>query len=142
MSKYILIDGDVVNFNPAFGLATVMVTPGILQGGGGSTLQGKPVCIEGDEKNVSVAGCSYTAGPFSIPGTGTMKIESLGSDQIAKKTKSAGKAVLLRGSLFTAKFEVQKSAEQPASPKPIPDPNSQYLGNGTFQTMNTKWQGE
>ena len=143
MSDFILIDGDIVNFNPAFGIATVVVQPGTLVGNGEATLGGKPVCIEGDEKDVSVAGCAYTAGPYSIPGTGTMKIDALGGDQTASKTNSAGKPVLLKGSLFTAKFEVQSPAKQPppGPGSPIPDSTTSYPGNGTFQTTNTKWTG-
>lgn len=143
MADYVLIDGDIVNFNPAFGIATVVVQPGTLQGSGKATLGGKPVCIEGDEADVSVAGCTYTAGPYSIPGTGTMKIDSLAGDQKATKTNSDGKPMLLKGSLFIAKFEVQSPAQQPppGAGSPIPDATTSYPGNGTFQTTNTKWKG-
>ncbi len=60
MSKLILIDGDKAIFNPTFGLATVVVRPGDLKASGESSLQGKKVCIDGDEQSVSVPGCSYT----------------------------------------------------------------------------------
>jgi len=143
MADYILIDGDTVNFNPAFAIATVVVQPGTLSGSGKSSLGGKPVCIDGDEKNVSVAGCAYTTAVHTIPGTGTMKIDTLAGDQKASKTNSAGKPVLLKGSLFMAKFEVQSPAKQPppGPGSPIPDSTTQYPGNGTFQTTNTKWKG-
>ena len=45
MSDFILIDGDQAIFNPAFGLATVMVKPGDLKASGESSLQGKKVCL-------------------------------------------------------------------------------------------------
>ena len=80
---------------------------------------------------------------YSIPGTGTLKIDSLASDQKAAKTNSGGKAVLLKGGSFTAKFEVQSPAQQPppGPGSPIPDASPQYSGNGMFITTNTKFQG-
>jgi len=141
MLDYILLDGDIVNFNPTFGLATVVVRPGNLVGSGVPTLRGKPMCVEGDEADVAVAGCVYTAGAFTIPGTGTLKIAALGSDQVAQQTKVSGKSVLLKGTVFTAKFEVQLPAQQPSSP-PVADPNTQYPGGtGSFVTMNQTWRG-
>lgn len=144
MSKFILLDDDKANFNPTFGLATVVVRLGDLKASGKSTLNGKKVCIDGDEKNVSVPSCVYTTPIHSIPGTGTLKIAALGGDQKAKKTNSGGKPVLLKGSTFTAKFEVQNPAKKPPSAPgepPTPDPTPQYSGTGTFITTNTKWQG-
>ncbi|MEA5567784.1 hypothetical protein [Anabaena sp. UHCC 0399] len=144
MSDFILIDGDKAIFNPAFGLATVVVRPGDLKASGQSTLQGKKVCIDGDEKSVSVLSCVYTTPVYSIPGTGTLKIAALAGDQKAKKTNSAGKAVLLKGSTFTAKFEVQNPAKKPPSApgeSPTPDATPQYSGTGNFITTNTKWLG-
>jgi hypothetical protein len=141
MGDFILIDGDKANFIPAFGIATVVVRPGDLQGSGPATIGGKKICVEGDESKVSVPGCMYTAGPFSIPGTGTLKIDSLGGDQTAKKTKTGGKAVLLKGTMFTAKFEVQSPAQQPSAPSPVPDGTPSYTGQGTFITTNLKVSG-
>ena len=142
MPDFILIEGDKANFLPNFGAAIVVVKPGDLKGSGPMTLKGKNVCVDGDEKKVSVPGCMYMAGPYSIPGTGTLKIASLAGNQKAKHTKSGGKEVLLKGGNFTAKFEVQNPAKQPAPPgPPIPDATPQYSGNGMFITTNTKFQG-
>ena len=142
MSDFILIDGDKANFNPTFGLATVVVKPGDLKASGASSLQGKKVCIDGDEKSVSVPGCMYTTPVYSVPGMGTLKIAALGADQKAKKTNSAGKVMLLKGSIFTAKFEVDpKSPAKLPPPVSTPDLTPQYSGTGTFITTNTKWKG-
>jgi hypothetical protein len=141
MSDFILIDGDKVNFIPAFGIAMVVVKPGDLKGSGPATIGGKKICVEGDETNVSVPGCMYTAGAFSISGTGTLKIQSLAGNQTAKKTQTGGKAVLLKGMIFTAKFEVQSPAQQPAAPNPVPDTTLSYSGQGTFMTTNSKFKG-
>ncbi|MEH1993119.1 hypothetical protein [Nostoc sp.] len=144
MSDFILIDGDKANFNPTFGIATVVVKPGDLKASGASTLNSKKVCINGDEKNVSVPSCIYTTLVHSIPGTGTLKIAALGGDQKAQKTNSGGKPVLLKGSTFIAKFEVQNPAKKPPTAPgepPTSDATPQYSGTGTFITTNTKWQG-
>lgn len=141
MTDYILLDGDIANFNPTFGMAMVVVQPGSLAGSGDGIVAGKAMCVEGDEAKVSVLGCSYVAGAFTVPGTGTVKIDALGSDQIAQRTKIGGKAVLLQGTVFTAKFEVQSPAQQPSTP-PVADPTPEYPGGtGRFITTNQTWRG-
>jgi hypothetical protein len=143
MPDYILIEGDKASFVPSFGAAVVIVQPGTLQGSGPATLNGKKICVDGDEKDVSVPGCTYMTPQYSIPGSGTLKIASLAGDQKASKTQTGGKAVLLKGSSFTAKFEVQSPAQQPppGPGSPIPDATPEYSGSGTFITTNTKFQG-
>jgi hypothetical protein len=143
MPDFILLDGDVVVFQPAFGLATVLPQPGTLRASGPATLNGKKICVDGDEKQVSVPGCMYFTPQHSIPGTGTLKIAALAPNQKATKTQTGRKAVLLKGGQFTAKFEVQNPAKQPppGPGAPIPDPTPQYSGVGTFITTNTKFRG-
>jgi hypothetical protein len=141
MADFILIEGDKANFIPAFGIAMVVVKPGDLKGSGPATIGGKKMCVEGDETKVSVPGCMYTAGPYSIPGTGTLKIASLAGNQTAKKTTTGGKAVLLKGMMFTAKFEVQSPAQQPTAAGPVPDSTPFYSGQGTFIASNSKFKG-
>jgi hypothetical protein len=143
MPDFILIEGDKAMFLPTFGAAIVVVKPGDLQGSGAATLNGKKVCVDGDEKHVSVSGCPYMTPQYSILGSGTLKIDALAGDQKAQKTHTAGKAVLLKGGQFTATFEVQTPAQQPPSGpgSPIPDATTQYSGQGMFVTTNTKFQG-
>ena len=143
MSDFILIDGDIVNFLPSFGAAIVVVRPGTFKGSGPATLNGKKICVDGDEKDVSVPGCTYTTPQYSIPGTGTLKIAALAGNQKARKTQTGGKLVLLKGGNFTAKFEVQSPAKQPppGPGSPIPDATPEYSGNGTFITTNLKFKG-
>lgn len=143
MVDFILIEGDMVTFLPAFGAAVVVVQPGTLQGSGPGTINGKKICVDGDEANVSVPGCTYMTPQYSIPGTGTLTIDALAGNQKAGKTNTAGKAVLLKGATFTAKFEVQNPAKQPppGPGSPIPDSTPQYSGQGMFVTANLKVQG-
>src|SRR5262249_37420915 len=95
MSDYILIDGDKAIFIPSLGPSTVVVQPGTLKASGPATLNGKKLCVEGDEKSVSEQALSYFTPSYPIPGQGTLKIKSLKSDQTAQKTKSGDKLVLL-----------------------------------------------
>lgn len=139
MADYIIVDGDQAMFIPAFGPAIVVVQPGQISGSGKASLQGKMVCIDGDETSVEVPGCAYTAGAFSVPGTGTLKIAALGGDQVAQKTYSNGKPLILKGATFTAKFEVQSPAQMPP-PASTPDGAPQYTGTGMFVTTNMKWR--
>lgn len=143
MTDFILIDGDQAIFMPNFGAAIVVVQPGSITGSGPATLDGKNLCVEGDEDSVSVPGCTYMTPQYSIPGTGTLSIDSLAGDQTAQKTNTGDKAVLLKGSNFTAKFEVQSPAQQPppGPGSPIPDSMTSYSGSGSFITTNTKYQG-
>ncbi|NJN17067.1 MAG: hypothetical protein HC822_12735 [Oscillochloris sp.] len=143
MADFILIEGDKANFLPNFGPAIVFVQPGTLSGSGPATFNGKKLCVDGDEKKLSVPGCSYITAQHSIPGTGTLKIAALAGDQKTIKMKTGGKAMLLKGSQFTATFEIQSPAQQPppGPGSPIPDANPQYSGNGMFATTNTKLQG-
>jgi hypothetical protein len=73
-----------------------------------------------------------------IPGSGTLKIAALAANQKARHTQTGGKPVLLKGAMFTAKFEVQSPAQQPTPGGPVPDPSPQYSGQGQFITTNLK----
>jgi hypothetical protein len=138
MTDFVLIDGDQVVFLPAFSPAIVVVQPGKLAGSGPATVNGKAICVDGDESKVSVPGCAYMTPSHPIPGTGTLKIAALAGNQKATKTKTGGKPVLLKGAMFTAKFEVQSPAQQPTPTGPVPDGSPQYSGQGQFVTTNTK----
>jgi hypothetical protein len=141
MNKLILIDGDQAIFSPMFGAATVVVQPGKMRASGPATIGGKKICVDGDESKLQVPGCVYITAQHSIPGTGTLKIAALAADQKARKTKTGGKAVLLKGSQFTAKFEVQSPAQQPppGPGSPVPDATPQYSGQGMFMPGNSKF---
>lgn len=133
----IVVQGDLAIFDPAFGVATVVVAPGTMVASA-VPRAGAAVCVVGDEKNVMVPGCAYTTATHSTPGVGILSIESLASDQQAQKTKSGGKAVILAAGQFTAKFQVVAPAMQPAAPSPIPDATPSYSGRGQFQSMNQR----
>ncbi len=143
MPDLIIVDGDMVNFLPSFGAAVVVPIPTTIAGTASKTkVTGRPLCLEGDEKDVKSAGCMYVAPPYVIPGSGTLKIDKLNSDQLTEKTKVEGKKVILQGSMFDAVFEVQSPAQQPGSP-PVPDSTTKYSGGkGSFVPSNAKVQAK
>jgi hypothetical protein len=122
MSDVILIDGDQAIFMPSFGVATVAVQPGQIKASGPARVAGKSACVAGDEGNVSVKGCNYFAGQYSIPGTDTLTIASLAADQQAKTTSTGGAKLLLKGSSFTARFTVDVPAAAAAARSGFADP--------------------
>ena len=143
MPDSILLEGDKALFMPNFGAAIVVVQPGDLKGSGPATVNGKKICVDGDEKKVSVPGCTYMTPQYCIPGVGTLEIDALAGDQKASKTKTGGAPVLLKGGNFTAKFSVQTPAQQPPPGPggPIPDSTAQYSGSGMFLTTNLTVKG-
>lgn len=141
MADFILMTGDQAMFNPNCGQAIVVVRPANLIGSGKDKINEKPICVDGDEKKVLVIGCAYTTTQHSIPGVGMLSIQSLAGNQKAKKTKSGGKPVLLKGASFQSKFQVMVPAQKPSTPSPIPDATPQYAGTGSFMTTNLKVKG-
>jgi hypothetical protein len=142
MSDFVIVDGDTALFLPSFGAATVVVQPGQITGSGPAGFNGSPLCVDGDEASVEVPGCVYMTPQYSIPGSGTLKIDSLASDQLAQKSTTGDTALILKGGNFNAKFEVQSPAQQPppGSGSPIPDSTTSYSGSGSFITSNTKYK--
>ncbi len=138
MTDAVVVDGDVVNFLPTFGAATVVPVPTTISGTAAKTLvTGKAACLEGDEQNVQSPNCAYTKGAY-VGGMGTLKIDKLASDQLTETTLIEGKKAILKGSQFDAVFEVTTPAQQPGSP-PTPDAVPQYTGGkGSFVASNTK----
>jgi hypothetical protein len=137
MVDSVLVDGDMVIFHSNFGIALVIAPPGQLQAQGKTTINNKKVCIEGDEKNVSV-NATYTAGPYTIPGVGLLTIESLAPNQKTTTETDSGRALLLKGGQFTAKFQVTTPAHVP-SPTSTTDATPIYMGNGEFIATNFRY---
>jgi len=141
MADFIIQHGDTALFLPAFGPAVVTPMPGVISGSGARCpVTQRPICLEGDEKSVRVPGCAYVSGAYVVPGIGTLKILSLAPNQRALRTRSGGRAVVLKGEQFEAIFEVMTPAQMP----PIvstPDPVPIYMGKGLFVTTNLRVRG-
>ena len=139
MSDNVLVKGSMVNFIPLFSPAIVTPLPDTLSTSVSNVqINGKPVCLEGDENKVKVAGCLYFSAPFIIPGQGELTISELADNQKSKAVRCNGKAMLLVGKMFGAKCKVKTAAkfQPPPSPSMVSDPNPQYMGQGMFITTN------
>jgi|SRR5438477_1527889 len=138
MSDLIIVDGDTVTFLPSFGVATVVPVPTTISGSAATTtVTNKAPALEGDEKNVEAKNCMYTTATYVTPGTGTLKIDKLNTDQLTQSTTIEGKKVILKGSQFDAVFEVQSPAKSSSSP-PVPDSTPKYSGGkGSFVPSNS-----
>ncbi len=137
MPDLIIVDSDTVTFLPSFGAATAAPVPTTISGSAAKTKVGtKAPCLEGDEKNVQAAGCIYTTASHVTPGTGTLKIDKLNSDQLTGKTTIEGKKVIVQGSTFDAVFEAQspaKTSSRPSGPGPAVEA---LRGKGSFVPTN------
>lgn len=133
----ILIDGDTVAFDSILGLAIVDVKPGKMKASGKSKINGKKICVQGDEKKVKVTHCTYATTSFPQKGMGDLVIEALNSNQISQKSDSNGNQLLLKGKTFIAKFEVKIKAKF-ITPNGVVQEDFRpfYIGTGTFISSN------
>ncbi len=133
---FVIIDGDEVEFLPNFGPAIVSVKPGKMKASGQTTINGKKVCVDGDEKNIELTNCDYISGAF-VNGKGTLKIKQLVSGQLTQKASSGDKSIILKGKPFIAQFDVTSPGKMPP-PANTPDPVPIYIGMGKFKPGNNK----
>ncbi len=139
---FVIITGDQAVFDPSFPPATVVAPPGMITGSTKEKINGLIICAAGDEASVVVAGAAYFTPSFPIPGVGTLTIESLAADQQARKGKSGSRAVILKGTKFRARFQVNVPAQVIQVSGPVLDPTPVYSGTGSFITTNTRVRAE
>ncbi|PHM29684.1 hypothetical protein [Xenorhabdus budapestensis] len=136
MSELIVVDGDTLQFEPQFGSRKLNI-PGLvkIKGTGHAQVNGKKVCILGDEKRVTVS-ATYTTTTHMTPGNGTITITALDSSQQALHCTS-GAALIIKGQKFTTVFTPQSPAINNTVNPPQPDPNypSPSSGKGSFITQ-------
>ncbi|MGF2254992.1 hypothetical protein ACE5I6_16045 [Yersinia ruckeri] len=136
MSDAIVIDGDLLQFDVQFGHRTVTVSvPGKMSGAGHAQVNGKKVCILGDEKKVKVS-ASYITANHIILGDGEITISALDRSQQALQCTS-GATLIIKGKKFTATFTPGKVATAPGSPPPPPDVLTPSSGTGSFITQQS-----
>jgi hypothetical protein len=134
VQDFIIVDNDVVTFEPQAPLNCFVVTTTIPAGASKTKCIQILSCILGDEKKVKL-NTGYTSGAFSTPGMGVLEISSLNSDQITKVSKIDLTPIILLGTKFNAKFTVQAPAKTSDSK---PDPMSTYTLKGHFTNSNKK----
>ncbi len=131
MKNFIVLDEDMLFFEPQFAHRIVTPTePAMIRGSGHATINGRRVCVMGDEKKVQVQ-ATYRV-PGHTPGTGMLTIMSLMPDQQALRCRSRA-GLILKGQQFIARF-TQLLPAMSTAPTPVPDPPTPGIGKGRFIT--------
>ncbi len=113
MLDTIVVDGDLLMFEPMFGHRIVTVlAPVTIRGTGMCQIGGRRVCVVGDEKILQI-NALYNAPPFLL-GQGKI-IVTLMPDQIALPVTS-GRALITKGQRFMAMFMPIQPAKMPGPP--------------------------
>ncbi len=129
MSSLVVASGDEMVFAPMFGARQVVLTePATIVGTGQATINGRTVCVLGDEKRVQLL-AQYML-PGYTPGMGLLSIESLSAGQWAPCTTS-GEPLMLSGTMFNARFTPTVPAVM-SSPPNTPDMMAPSMGQGRF----------
>ena len=112
MADSILLDGDIVNFKPAFGPALVLgAQPAKLRATGGDPVFGRKMCVEGDERTRPRPGCTYMTPQFSRSrASATSRSSSCTPRAWPARPRVIGRKVLLKGLPFIARFQVPAPA--------------------------------
>jgi hypothetical protein len=138
MGELIIKTGDSLTITITIPIPPTFVpalAPVSLVGSGTDVLvQGSPVCLPGDVKLPATLAepLYYTAGPYSIQGTGTL---TLGSPNVTALTLSGGSPIVINGQ-FSATFTVVTPATMATPDGPVLDPVPGYGGSAVFSTTN------
>jgi hypothetical protein len=133
-----IVDGDMIQItiNPPT-VVPQLIAPVALVASGFTKVSDKAVCIEGDELPPSLKSpLQYMSPPYVIPGMGKISVTLKSANKTSVATDN-DKKMLLKGSTFDAKFEVQSPAQQPSPGGPIPDSSTSYSGTAQFISTNT-----
>lgn len=136
-ADFIIKTGDMIQITmtPPCVVPTV-VAPVPLIGTGVTVLVNyMPICLEGDElPPFLLVPQPYIAPPYVTPGTGTLKVTLTPTNKTS--TTKNGKAILIKGTPFTAELTVMAPAMMPTPGGPVPDPVVKKPGMAQFITTN------
>ncbi|MFD9702933.1 hypothetical protein [Lentzea sp. NPDC059081] len=138
MGDFVLKSGDVLRITVAPpAVVPALAAPLPLKGSSSSvTVGGSPACVMGDELPDAVRQpLSYTAPPFTNPGTG--KVQILLTPRNTTAMTSNGPKLLLKGGPFPVVFTVTTPATQTTPAGPVPDPVLVKNFTASFVTTNT-----
>lgn len=116
MLDTIVVDGDMLVFEPMFGHRIVTVpSPVKINGSGMCTVGGKRVCVVGDEMRLQI-NALYNAPPF-VGGQGKIVV-TLMPNQMTPLV-SSGRPLIVKGQKFMAMFTLTDPAKN-SLPPPAP----------------------
>ncbi|MFJ4806747.1 hypothetical protein [Streptomyces murinus] len=138
MGKPVVRTGDkIVALPPNLPIPAVFMGPviGNLNGSGGFTACGEPVCLPKDVEDLEVP-ATYTVGPYTqTPGSGKVKFKLAGG-HTTKKTKTKGEFIVVNdGTPLDFEFNVDVGAAGPPGTQPPTDQNKKYFGKANFQCI-------
>lgn len=134
MTSMVVVEGDVLVFEPMFGQRQlVLEEPAMMPGSGEATIEQRRICIVGDEKRVQWQAQYFI--PGYTPGMGIVSIETLDSSQMAPCVTS-GAPLILMGQRFVARFTPTVPATLSAPPN-TPDTLAPSMGRGKFMSQQT-----
>ncbi|MFM0742100.1 hypothetical protein PQQ51_33145 [Paraburkholderia xenovorans] len=132
MSSLVVAEGDTIVIEPTFGSRqVVLLEPAFMSGSGEATIEGRRICVMGDEKRVELQ-AEYSIPGYS-PGAGIVSVEILDGSQMAPCV-SSGAPLILMGQQFTARFTPTVPAVM-SSPPNTPDLMEPGIGRGRFVTQ-------
>ncbi len=140
-ADYIITTGDFIKITiDAPTTVFTLIAPVPLQGSSADMkVNQMPVCLEGDELPAMLTSPQpYISPPYVIPGTGMVSL-TLNSDNKTEDSSNGG-VILIKGTPFTAEFEVVSPAMQPTPGGPVPDSSSKKSGSAEFITANARVQ--
>lgn len=138
-ADYIIITGDMIKFTWSPPTTVLTLTAPIPLQGSSSDMKvnSMAVCLEGDELPSMVSPPQpYVSPPYVIPGTGTVTL-TLNPDNKTTRSKN-GDPILIKGTPFTAEFNVASPAMQPTPAGPVPDGAMKKTGTAEFITTNAR----
>lgn len=135
MGSPVIVDGDVLVITPAFGDRTVTITvPPKIPASGKTKINGKHVCIVGDELKIHLA-ATYVTPVYTVPGSGMVTI-ALDASQQAKVASDGEIPLIVKGQSFTATFTFTAPAQMPP-PASTPDSAPPSKSTGIFEPSQT-----
>lgn len=131
----VLLSGDTIIFDAAFGVAILMPPPtAVARGSAHTTSSGAALVYESDVRGLPPQHTIYSIPGATTPGTGAVRITGLDSTQLSHVFRDNGKPVVLATGTFTAELSVTVGAFIGTTQ----DPKKRYSGGGVFKIMGTR----
>ncbi|MEU2835483.1 hypothetical protein ABZ667_44245 [Streptomyces lavendulae] len=152
MSEIVIVTNDTVTITPPTDPPAVyIIPPNPLPVVGTSpvlTVRGVKACLPDDIEVTIVTPFTYTAAPYTTPGSGTFNLKLRGGNKTQKTTQKttqkasqSKKPIVINGGTFDAEFTIITPAVNPVNGTPDPNrpANTKKTGIAQFTapTVNT-----
>lgn len=138
MTRTIVVDGDMLQFDPLFGNRQVTPTgPARIRGSGHATVNGRRICVEADTGPAVFKVPAQYQVPGHSPGMGIITIKSLTPNHKALQRTTQG-VIVTEGGKFLAEFTPTTPAmSSSVPPQPEPGYPAPSTGTGCFLISQT-----